>query len=143
MVCAYRDELYVSSAFVRSCSVANMDGCLLYINAQYFGSRCPPIPVATSITVARIASPVSLDKHAQNAILDSARLYFEVEKRLLKKGDIIYVPFYPNYGLLSDDIHDNLSVSDDIDNHLEQRQVDRLSYSYEQLTRLSPGHLSL
>ena len=133
----------MSSAFVRSCSAANMDDCLLYIDARYFGSRCPPVPIATSITVARIASPVSLDKHAQNAILDSVRLYFDLEKRLLKKGDVISVPFYPNYGLVSDDIHDNLSVSDDIDNHLEQGQVGKLSHFYEQLTKLSTGHLSL
>jgi peroxin-6 len=57
-----------------------------------FGQRTPPIPTAQSITVARVASPVTTQRKYQPIILRALRKYFDGERRLLTKGDLIAVP---------------------------------------------------
>jgi len=56
-----------------------------------FGPRAPPIPTAQSITVARVASPVTTQRKYQPILLRALRNYFEGKRRLLKKGDLIAV----------------------------------------------------
>ncbi|KAI8384516.1 P-loop containing nucleoside triphosphate hydrolase protein [Radiomyces spectabilis] len=54
----------------------------------------PPVegpPRASALNVARIASPVSMDKSLQNAVLDALRTWFEEKDRILCKNDIIAV----------------------------------------------------
>lgn len=70
------------------------DAALLEISIQPcpFGQRTPPIPTAQSITVARVASPVTMQRKYQQILLRALRKYFDGKRRLLKKGDLIAVP---------------------------------------------------
>lgn len=57
-----------------------------------FGSGQPVIPTARAVTVARIASPISVDRTYQQAFLAGLKSQFEEETKLVKSGDIISVP---------------------------------------------------
>lgn len=118
IVCFLSDKLYASPAFVRNISHDNSSSCMIHIKARCFGSRPPHIPVATTVTLARIASPSSLEKHLQNEIIRSVRLYFGINKCLVKKGDIITIPIDVVYGFAADDIVHDLDVAGDIDDDM-------------------------
>lgn len=57
-----------------------------------FGSYQPPIPTARTLIVARVASPLSINRAYQDLFLSSLKGYFEVTRRLIKRGDVIGVP---------------------------------------------------
>lgn len=63
----------------------------IYIRPSPFGSANPPIPVARSVTIARVASPNSINRQYQSLFLHSLRRYFDARKRLVKQNDIIAV----------------------------------------------------
>ena len=63
----------------------------IYIRPSPFGSANPPIPVARSVTIARVASPNSINRQYESLFLDSLRRYFDAGKRLVKQNDIIAV----------------------------------------------------
>jgi peroxin-6 len=63
----------------------------IYIRPSPFGSANPPIPVARSVTIARVASPNSINQQYQSLFLHSLRRYFDAGKRLVKQNDIIAV----------------------------------------------------
>lgn len=63
----------------------------IYIRPSPFGSANPPIPIARSITIARVASPNSINRQYQSLFLHSLRRYFDAGKRLVKQNDIIAV----------------------------------------------------
>ncbi|KAG6819232.1 hypothetical protein H0H93_013975 [Arthromyces matolae] len=65
---------------------------ILYIRSSPFGSRRPPIPLANVLTLARVASPISISQKFQPCVLKSLKVYFESTKRLIRQGDIIAVP---------------------------------------------------
>ncbi|KAG2213502.1 hypothetical protein INT47_009176 [Mucor saturninus] len=48
-------------------------------------------PVATAVSIARIASPASMDKALQSAFLDSLKGWFEAKERIVCKGDVIAI----------------------------------------------------
>jgi peroxin-6 len=48
------------------------------LGASPFGSRQPAIPTARSVTVARVASPISTDRTYQPLFLRSLKNYFGV-----------------------------------------------------------------
>ncbi|KDN42210.1 AAA-domain-containing protein [Tilletiaria anomala UBC 951] len=50
-----------------------------------------PVPFAESLTVGRVASPISIDKNYQTLFLDSLRSYFQGRRRVVRKGDVIAV----------------------------------------------------
>ncbi|KAF5376523.1 hypothetical protein D9757_008308 [Collybiopsis confluens] len=56
-----------------------------------FGSREPPIPIAHSVTIARVASPLSINKMYQKSFLDALKSHFSLRKRLVKQGDLVAV----------------------------------------------------
>ena len=56
------------------------------------GGPEPPVPTARSITVARIASPSTINKAYQHLLLRSLKKYFEFRTRLVQYGDIVAVP---------------------------------------------------
>ena len=64
----------------------------IYVHPSPFGSANPPIPVAQSVTIARVASPNSINRQNQSLFLHSLRRYFDAGKRLVKQNDIITVP---------------------------------------------------
>ena len=61
------------------------------IQPSLFESREPSIPIARAVTVARIASPYSNDRIYQPFFLHALKEYFDTQKRLVKKGDLIAV----------------------------------------------------
>ncbi|KZT66717.1 AAA-domain-containing protein [Daedalea quercina L-15889] len=56
-----------------------------------FGSQKPSIPTARSVTIARVASPVTTDRTYQSLFLRALQDYFKDTMRLVKQGDIITV----------------------------------------------------
>ncbi|CAA7270162.1 unnamed protein product [Cyclocybe aegerita] len=64
---------------------------LVHIRPSPFGSLDPPIPTARSITIARVASPISINRQYERLFLDSLKAYFDSGKRLMKQGDLFAV----------------------------------------------------
>ncbi|KAK7466888.1 peroxisomal assembly protein [Stygiomarasmius scandens] len=77
----------------------------LSVHPSPFGSREPVIPIARSVTIARVASPFSINRVYQPLFLQALKDYFRGNRSLVKKGDIIAV------GIDTDDI---LKVQDHI-----------------------------
>ncbi|KAG1090401.1 hypothetical protein G6F42_019705 [Rhizopus arrhizus] len=48
-------------------------------------------PIAQAVSIARIASPASMDKALQSAFLESLKQWFEAKERIVCKGDIIAI----------------------------------------------------
>ncbi|KAI0710443.1 AAA-domain-containing protein [Cerioporus squamosus] len=63
-----------------------------------FGSRRPTIPVAKTVTIARVGSPFSMDRAYQPLFLQALQDYFKRTTRLVKQGDVITV------GINTDDL---------------------------------------
>ncbi|KAJ7093066.1 AAA-domain-containing protein [Mycena epipterygia] len=63
----------------------------LSLHSSPFGSGRPVIPTARAVTIARVASPVSVDRAYQSSFLRSLKNYFNDSKRLVKHGDLIAV----------------------------------------------------
>ncbi|KAI0948498.1 hypothetical protein AcV7_009223 [Taiwanofungus camphoratus] len=61
------------------------------LRSSPFGSRSPTIPMARSITIARVASPFSTDRAYQPLFLRALQDYFQGATRLVKPGDVIAV----------------------------------------------------
>lgn len=59
-----------------------------------FGHRQPAVPTAKSVTIARIASPFSINRKYQTASLNSLKSYFAATKRLVKANDIIALSLF-------------------------------------------------
>lgn len=66
----------------------------LALRPSPFGSHHPAVPVASSATIARIASPHASDRSFQPLFLRALKTYFQGRKRLVKKGDIMAVPIW-------------------------------------------------
>ncbi|KAK0459470.1 AAA-domain-containing protein [Desarmillaria tabescens] len=73
----------------------------IQLHPSPFGSGRPTIPVARSITVARVASPISVDRTYQTLFVTALQRHFEGAPTLVKAGDIIAV------ALNTDDQYDN------------------------------------
>lgn len=64
----------------------------IHIRPSPFGSSNPAIPTARSITVARIASPISINRQYQQLCIDALKTYFDSGKKLMKQGDLVALP---------------------------------------------------
>ncbi|KAG8993652.1 peroxisomal assembly protein [Tulasnella sp. 427] len=62
--------------------------------APFSSSHSPPIPTATTATIARIASPHASDKTFQPLFLRALKRYFQGRVRVVKEGDIVAVPIW-------------------------------------------------
>lgn len=107
-----RGETWVSPSLF-----ANIFGDKLIKNKQIiiifpspFGPHPPSIPVAKATTVARVATPINVDRAFQANIFQALRDYFTQNRRLVKKGDIIAVRFDRNDLVCSQD--DNRATAD-------------------------------
>ncbi|KAK0228292.1 AAA-domain-containing protein [Armillaria fumosa] len=81
-----------------------------------FGSGKPVIPNARSITIARVASPMSVDRTYQNLFVAALQRHFEGAPTLVKAGDIVSV------ALNTDDHaeHETYSSSDSTPRHANE-----------------------
>ncbi|KIO23355.1 hypothetical protein M407DRAFT_27134, partial [Tulasnella calospora MUT 4182] len=62
--------------------------------APFSSAHSPPIPTATTATIARIASPHASDKTFQPLFLRALKRYFQGRVRVVKEGDIVAVPIW-------------------------------------------------
>ncbi|KAI0373357.1 AAA-domain-containing protein [Pilatotrama ljubarskyi] len=79
------------------------------IRPSPFGSRRPTIPVAKTVTIARVASAFSTDRTYQSLFLHALQSYFKDSTRLVKQGDVIAV------GINTDDLLRHHSIPDEED----------------------------
>ncbi|KAI0781289.1 AAA-domain-containing protein [Trametes elegans] len=79
------------------------------IRPSPFGSRRPTIPVAKTVTIARVASAFSTDRTYQPLFLQALQGYFKDTTRLVKQGDVIAV------GINTDDLLRLANASDEED----------------------------
>ncbi|KAI8968503.1 P-loop containing nucleoside triphosphate hydrolase protein [Mycotypha africana] len=90
----------------------------------------PPIegpPVAQAVTIARVASPASMNKALQAVCLNSLKSWFEERERIVCKGDIISIH------LNEDEAH--LSIPDD-DNSIQKHTKQPTTLAYFKVTSL-------
>lgn len=84
--------LYAPPVFIHNLSMSDENMAKVLVQRCSFGQQLPPIPTAHSVTLARIASPVSTSKQYQTIIFQALRRYFSTGRHLLKKDDIVALP---------------------------------------------------
>lgn len=84
----------VPSVLLHNLTSSVEESTALKIQSTPFGKVPPPIPTANSISIARIASPISVHRKYQTLLIHSIRSYFDGRKRLIKQNDLLAVPFY-------------------------------------------------
>jgi peroxin-6 len=92
-----------------------MSGSQIFVQASPFGTHVPVIPTARSVTVARVASPISMDRTYQRLFLRSLKTYFDSTKHLVKKGDLIAISLDTDAVGLVDDSDQYLDDSADFE----------------------------
>ncbi|KAG6813100.1 hypothetical protein H0H92_013954 [Tricholoma furcatifolium] len=65
---------------------------MICIWSSPFGSRKPPVPTARTLTIARVASPLSVNRIYEPLLLETLKTYLDHTKRLVKQRDIIALP---------------------------------------------------
>lgn len=92
----------------------------------------PPVdgpPVASSVSIARISSPTSMDKALQSALLDSLKLWFETKERIVCKGDVIAI-------CLNEDNARLKPQDDDLNGQQQSTETKPTTLAYFKVTRL-------
>ncbi|KAH9890705.1 AAA-domain-containing protein [Cubamyces lactineus] len=97
------------------------------IRPSPFGSRRPTIPVAKTVTIARVASAFSTDRTYQPLFLQALQSYFKDTTRLVKQGDVIAV------GINTDDVLRHSNGLDEEDQDGGQDELDLESVSHNEL----------
>ncbi|KZT37002.1 AAA-domain-containing protein [Sistotremastrum suecicum HHB10207 ss-3] len=72
-------------------SARNLENLQIWLHPNPFPDGMLPLPTARSITVARVASSITMDRGLQNIISNTLRKHFEQDDTILKKDDIISV----------------------------------------------------
>jgi hypothetical protein len=62
------------------------------IDASSFGPLPPPLPVARSVTVAQIMTPLGSNDFYGLSLLNGLQTYFRAALRLIKPGDVLIIP---------------------------------------------------
>ncbi|KAF9475323.1 AAA-domain-containing protein [Pholiota conissans] len=74
---------------------------LIFIRPSPFGAINPAIPTARSVTIARVASPISTNRQYQHLFLNSLKVYLDSTRRLMKQGDLIIVSIDTDFSRIS------------------------------------------
>ncbi|KAI8085978.1 P-loop containing nucleoside triphosphate hydrolase protein [Halteromyces radiatus] len=86
-------------------------------------------PLATAVSVARIASPSLMDKSLQSAFLQSLKQWFESKERIVCKGDVIAITLDEEQVRLKPHNNDNEDEDDDLKLHTNiQRKPTTMGY---------------
>ena len=105
-------ELYVHSRTVTGSPILlhnlfphklTLNSLQISVHASPFGSGQPVIPTARSVTLARVASPLSVDRTYQSLFLQSLKNYFDLTPRLVKQGDLIAIGLDTDSAIFSGD----------------------------------------
>lgn len=93
----FRPTVTASPLLLRNIfSSVSSDAAKVNLRPSPFGSRVPAVPTAKSVTVARIASPLSVHRDYEALCLGSLKDYFGGTRRMVKQGDLIAVTFDTN-----------------------------------------------
>ncbi|TPX37218.1 hypothetical protein SmJEL517_g00992 [Synchytrium microbalum] len=84
----------------------------ILVSAALLPHDAMPAPIATEVTLARVASPVSNDKKGLDAALDSLKRWFESAVRILCEGDVLSVVIDEEERRLKGIIEDELDDDD-------------------------------
>ncbi|KAG8899708.1 peroxisomal assembly protein, partial [Tulasnella sp. 403] len=87
-------NLISAPTLLASSSIIDPSSVHISIRPSPFSSGHPPVPTASSVTIARIASPHASHRSFQPLFLRALKRYFQGKKRLIKKGDLIAVPIW-------------------------------------------------
>jgi peroxin-6 len=86
------------------------------VQASPFGSHQPVIPIARNVTIARVASPISVDRTYQPMFLHFLKAHFASTRRLVKQGDLIAISLDTDtIGRLGGSQPDDLADPEDLD----------------------------
>lgn len=83
----------------------------VHIRPSPFGSSNPAIPTARTVTVARVASPASINRQYQQLFLNSLKSYFDLGRRLVKPGDLLAVAIDTDLARLDPENEQNIYES--------------------------------
>lgn len=89
--------LLLHNAFADQSETSSLTLPALHVRPSTFGSLDPAIPTARTVTVARIASPLSINRQYQSLFINSLKGYFDSGKRLVKQGDLLAVAIDTNF----------------------------------------------
>jgi peroxin-6 len=86
------------------------------VQASPFGSNQPVIPIARNVTIARVASPISVDRTYQPMFLRFLKAHVASMRRLVKQGDLIAISLdTDSIGRLGSSQTDDLADPEDLD----------------------------
>ncbi|KDQ59383.1 hypothetical protein JAAARDRAFT_153154 [Jaapia argillacea MUCL 33604] len=74
---------------IHGSATTSSQSVLVALRASPFGSRPPPIRTARTLTIARVASPCTIDRAYQPIFLNALKGYFDGRRRLIKQGDLL------------------------------------------------------
>lgn len=86
-----------------------------------------PLPVASSLTIARLATPHSVNKLYQPLFLDALKNHFQCRRRKVVKGDVIAV------GIAEDKVR---FVRDGKDEALPEDEIEYVAWQFLTLQRV-------
>ncbi|PVF99114.1 AAA-domain-containing protein [Serendipita vermifera] len=87
----------------------------------------PPLPIAKSVTLARIASHISVHRKYQPIVFQALRRHFQQAKQVLKKGDVISLPI----NISEAPLLDSLSEADPKQGISAEQMVDQLQLDHQ------------
>lgn len=93
------------------------------LRSSPFGSQAPAIPTARSVTIARVASPITVDRFYQPLFLRALKTHLHATKRLVKQGDLIAVPICTDDAKRLNDLNAGDSGEDPLDYKYVLRSV--------------------
>ncbi|EJD02070.1 AAA-domain-containing protein [Fomitiporia mediterranea MF3/22] len=108
-------RVYAPPQLLYNCGIRLNKGNALPIRASPFGTGPPSIPIARTVTLARIASPLSLDKTGHSIALKALKAKLGASKCLAKEGDIIAVTVGMDDTIELDESIDDASTEEEYD----------------------------
>ncbi|KAL5532956.1 PEX6 [Sanghuangporus sanghuang] len=107
-----KQRIYASSQLLCNSGFGNAGNDPFSIINSPFGSTSPPIPVARSVSLARVASPASRDRRHYSSMLSTLKTKLETSRFLVKVGDVITLPIYTDNSWGFADCVDNSSMGE-------------------------------
>ncbi|KAF8876037.1 AAA-domain-containing protein [Gymnopilus junonius] len=95
--------LFLHNTFADQSETPFLMSPAIYIRPSTFGFLGPTIPTARTVTVARVASPLSTNRQYQPLFINSLKAYFDSGKRLVKQGDLLAVAIDTDFSRLNPD----------------------------------------
>ncbi|WVF73189.1 hypothetical protein IAT40_008008 [Kwoniella sp. CBS 6097] len=149
----YRSLIPSSSSFSSASKLTSTPSII--VQPTSFGARAPTLPIARTITLARIATTEGTDKRFERSWLEGLKKYFSYPgqgkngfgrtepkgrpgdeyRRLVRSGDIISVPVWPGNPLSTDQ---GTSTSQDDESDDEDDQEEEEDDIFERYKRARP-----